>query len=174
MDDNTVRPTDVRDIDLVGLDDGQFGMLTQLVAAEQQRRALMDADPAALIAEAFRGGFGEPPVVLDPWVRNGLLVAPGGRFDRGPRVHRCSFVKVGEHWVWEHPTLVEDEIRRPGPGLGMRSVTVVALSEGERVDLVSARCRDGVHRASSVRSFVYNQGRLDLVDTRRIQGIDHR
>ncbi len=165
---------DVRDLDLGVLSDEQFDTLVLLVGAEQQRRALIGGDLDALGDEGFRNGFGNPPQVRDPWVRDGLLVAPGGRFDQGAHNHRCSFVKVGGHWVWEHPNKVADDIRRNDDRRTMRSVTVVALTEGDRVDLVNSRSRNGIHTMTAARSFLYRNGELELIDSRVVGDLSHR
>lgn len=175
MSDQTAHAVpDVRDLDLAALPDRDLADLMLLVNAEQQRRAVAGGDPAALTETGFREGFSTPPAVMDPWVTGGILVAPGGRFDRGASSHRCTFVKVGGVWVWEHPAKISDEIRRPGARDGMRSVTLVALNEGDRVDMVSARSRGGVHTMTSVRSFEYRAGDLHLVASRAVSDINHR
>jgi hypothetical protein len=165
---------EVRDLDLGLLADPELHTLALLVGAEQQRRALLNGDVTALTEEGYREGFGPAPAVQDPWVRDGMLIAPGGRFERGAHTHRCSFVKVDNQWVWEHANKVSDEIRRGEKRDGMRSVTLVALSEGSRVDLVSARSRNGLHTATAVRSFLYKGGMLELVNSRLITDLQHR
>jgi hypothetical protein len=166
---------DVRELDLEALPDSELQALVILATAEQHRRAVTTGDPTALTENGFASGFGVAPKVQDPWVVEGILVAPGGRFDRGASAHRCSFVKVGGHWVWEHPAKISDEIRRGAAKDGMRSVTLVAMTEGDRIDLVSSRSRNGAHNMTSVRSFEFRDGSLTLIDVRGVvSDLNHR
>lgn len=162
-------------IDIAGSSDARLAELAHLIAQEQHRRAIESGDVDALIEEGFALGFGPgADTVKDPWVRDGILIAPGGRFDRSASAHRCSFVRVGEGWVWEHGAKLHDDIRRASSKSEMRSVTLVALREGDKIDLVTSKARNGGHQLQQARSFVYTNGTLNLVNSREVRINSHR
>lgn len=162
-------------MNLAALDEGQLIHLAALVGDELRRRALERGDLPELIDDAFERGFGSGTTVKDPWVRDGLLVAPGGKFEKSASSHRCTFVRVQDQWVWESSQRIQDEIRNvPGPGSSMRSVTLVTVNEGDKVDVLSSRTRGGVHELMEVRSFLYRGGELEMVTARTVRTSGHR
>jgi hypothetical protein len=146
-----------------------------VLRAEQSQRAYLNADPVALIDEGFKRGFDSKGLPRDPWVIDGVLVAPGAKIDKSAMAHVCGFVRIGSSWVWEHADKVEDDIRYiPGPRQQMRSVTLVALADGESVDLVLCRTRAGVHELTGVRSYIVTNGDLELISSRNVRVDGHR
>jgi hypothetical protein len=157
------------------LADEDIGRIVRVLQAEAQRRAVERADPAALVEDAFQKGFLSTGMPRDPWVINGILVAPGAKLDKSVMSHRCSFVRLDSHWIWEHPDMLEDSIRHlPGPQSRMQSVSLVPLVEAAAIDVVEARTRQGVHELVAVRSFTYEDGVLVLVSQRSVGRVTHR
>lgn len=164
---------DLSSVELV--DDDDLARALLVVRQEILRRGVRDCDPVSLIAEAFDVGFLASGLPKDPWLRSGVLVAPGAKIDRSAMAHRCAFVRIGTHWVWEHPDLLDDSVRYlPGPQQRMQSVSLVPLADGDSVDLVEARTRSGVHELVGVRSFTIENGSLVLVSTRAVGKVSHR
>ncbi len=165
----------VDDLDLTTFNDDALTALAAFVAEEQRRRALLRGDLPALIEDGFSRGFGRGNNVADPWVADGILIAPGGKFDKSSASHNCTFVRVSDRWVWESSEKLEDEIRRTqGQQQSMRSVTLVVVHEGDKIDVLSSRARNGVHELQQVRSFVYEAGDLVMVDARTVRSSSHR
>jgi hypothetical protein len=163
------------DHELTELEDSELVSLAASIAEEIRRRAMLRGDLPALLENGFARGFGQKNTVSDPWVVEGILVAPGGKFDRSATSHLCTFVRVKDRWVWESSEKLEDEIRRPqGAAQSMCSVTLVVLHEGDQVDVLTSRARAGVHELQSVRSFVYQNGDLVMVNARTVRTSQHR
>lgn len=170
-----LRPSAVRTLavatdgatDLAALSDAQLSGLGAQVAAEQQSRAVAEADPEALTELGFAEGFKSNGLPIDPWMVNGVLVCPGSKIDKSATSHDCAFANVGGDWIWECGDLLLDTVRYvPGPKTQMRSVSLVAAYEGLAVDLVASKLKTGVHQMQSVRSFVVTGGKLQLVQAR--------
>lgn len=161
--------------DLSQWDDQMLRGVLDAVQQESARRALDRCDPPALIDEAFASAFTAKGLPHDPYLREGILVCPGGKVDRSSMNHECAFVRVDDQWVWERTDRLEDAIRHlPGPRPSMRSVTVLPAMDGMALDLVHSRTKMGVHQLASVRSFVVTGGQLELVSARAISARSHR
>ena len=146
-----------------------------VLIAEQSRRSLARADVPAVIEHGFNVGFSNKGEANDPWLTDGILVAPGVKTDRSANAHTCTFVRVGQQWVWEAHDRVEDVIRNSVQAKAqMRSITLVAAPEGTSVDKITSRARNGKHELMSVRSFVVSAGQLELVSARAIRSSGHR
>jgi len=166
---------DLGNLDLGGCDDGELIHLAALISDEQRQRALQRGDLPELIDDAFDKGFGTGHKVEMPWVREGLLVAPGGKFEKSQMSHRCTFVRVQDDWVWESSQKIHDEIRHlPGAGSSMRSVTLLTLNEGDKVDVLTSRTRSGVHELLEIHSFVYHNGSIEMTTARTVRNANHR
>ena len=173
MNSDALGPLDLSDP--VSISDATLQDALIVLQAEQARRSLERADVPALIEDGFNRGFDANGEALDPWVRDGILVAPGVKTDRSASSHVCAFVRVGNHWVWEAPDRVEDVVRSSaGTRQQMRSVTLVAIAEGVGVDRIQSKARTGSHELSGVRSFVVREGKLELVSARAVKGMSHR
>lgn len=177
----TVGGVDVLDTDeridawLRGLDERTLRQVISLANAVAQERAVDDADIDALTEHGFTEGFTAAGVARDPWIRSGLLVCAGSRQDRSGTSHDCTFVAVGDSWVWECGDLVNDEVRRiAGPRQSLRTVSIVAPVEGMELDVVVSRMRQGMHQMREVRSYVIRGGALELVTTRARKPDGHR
>lgn len=161
------------DVSLLSRDD--LERLQIAVHAELTKRALDEADTAALTEEGFRIGFARTGLADDPYLRSGLLICMGAKIDKSAMAHQCTFVRVGGTWAWEFADVVSDTVRHlPGAKPRMQSVTIVAAPLGSEVDLVTARTRHGVHELVGVRSFTITADGLDLVSTRAVKPISHR
>ena len=166
---------DLSEADLGLCGDDELIHFAALIADEQRRRALERGDLPELIDDAFDKGFGSGNKVGEPWVRDGILVAPGGKFEKSPMSHRCTFVRVADDWVWESSQKIHDEIRHlPGVGSSMRSITLLSMNEGDKVDVLTSRTRSGVHELLEVRSFVYHNGELSMTTSRTVRSSGHR
>jgi hypothetical protein len=161
--------------DLSGVSDVDVRRALMVLHAEEQRRALERAEPAALVEDGFTNGFQGNAMPKDPWLTNGILVCPGAKIDRSAMNHRCAFVRVDSSWVWEHPDLLEDVVRHlPGAQSRMQSVSLVPVGEQCAVDLIEARTRNGVHELVGIRSFTVSDGSLLLVSQRSVGKVSHR
>lgn len=155
--------------------DDDLSRALAIIRGELERRALDAADPEALTEEGFTIGFTSKGLPVDPWVRSGILVCPGGKVDHSAMRHSCGFVRVDENWVWESPSVISDVVRYgTGPRPSMRSVSLVPVPDGTKVDLVLARTRAGVHELDGVRSFVVEDQQLSLVSSRFVKSVSHR
>lgn len=161
--------------DLDKWDDRDLSSALEVLQQEASRRALARCDPSALVEEAFASAFTRKGMPTDPYVRDGILVCPGGKVDRSAMNHECAFVRVNDSWVWEAPDRFEDAIRHvPGPHPSMRSVTLLPAVHGMTVDLVQSRTKMGVHQMTSVRSFLVENDGLSLVSARAVSARPHR
>lgn len=168
-------PEGFRRSDLEPLSDRQLEDLLRGLRELLHERALVRADPEALTEEMFATGFGRDGLPLDPLVRDGMLVAAGGKVERSHLSHRCRFVRLADSWVWEGQSVVSDVVRHSaGPSRSMRSVTLAPVVPGDAVDLVTCRTRNGVHELVSVRSFEVTGDGLLLVGSRTVSRTDHR
>jgi hypothetical protein len=170
------RPRLVLDLeDFTHLADEDLRRALLVLHAEENRRALERAEPAALVEDGFSRGFLTNGMGKDPWLSAGILVCPGAKIDRSAMSHRCGFVRIDSSWVWEHPDLLEDVVRHlPGPHSRMQSVSLVPVGEQCAVDLIEARTRNGVHELVGIRSFTVSGGELLLVSQRSVGKVSHR
>ena len=166
---------EIENFDLELFDDGELIHFAALVADEQRRRALQRGDITEMIADAFDKGFGSGNKVAIPWITDNILIAPGGKFEKSPMSHRCTFVRVADDWVWESSQKIHDEIRYlPGAGSSMRSITLLTMNEGDKVDVLTSRTRSGVHELLEVQSYIYHNGELDMTTSRTVRSAGHR
>lgn len=162
-------------IDLVGLTDAELSELITGARAEQQRRALADGDLDAALDDGFDHGFARGGKAEDPWLVGEMIICPGSLSGPSRHSHECSFVKVGEQWVWQAEEKLADEVRPMSDGgrYQQRSVTVLASTEGLELDRVTCKFRTGAHRLTGTRSFKVNSGVLELVSTRTVKVDGH-
>lgn len=178
MSESKQHPLHIRSVDIGnpdGIDDTDLVDAIAVLIAEQSRRALARADVPAVIEDGFRRGFSSKGEAADPWLVDGVLVAPGVKTERSSNAHTCTFVRVGQQWVWEADDRVDDVIRNSStPRNQMRSVTLVAAPEGTTVDQITSKARNGQHELVAVRSFIVASGKLELVSARAVRGSGHR
>lgn len=161
--------------DVTALDDYDLAVLIATALDEQRQRALDAADTDALIELGFQEGFRRDGLPRDPFIRSGIIICPGTRIDRSATSHDCGFVTIDEDWVWESPLVVEDVIRHvPGPKATMRSISLVAATEGLELSMVQSRARTGVHQLREARTFVVSGSDLTHTATRAPKRTDHR
>jgi hypothetical protein len=162
--------------DFSGLRDDELWDLAARVADEQRRRAVESGDIDALCAEGFDRGFDAKGHARDPVVSSGLVVCYGSLVERSAMSHECRFANLGGDWVWEHPEVIHDEIRKlvERGRHHQRSVSVLPALEGLGIDLVSSTMRQGVHHMTQVRSFQVRGGALELVNARTVRTDRHR
>jgi hypothetical protein len=157
------------------LDDHALSQLAQMVAAEQQQRALAAADLDALVEYGFAERFASNGMPLDPEIVSGMVVCAGAKNDRSNLSHDCAFVHLGDDWVWDSPETAADVVRYvAGPKTRMRSVSLVPARDGMELDLVASRMRAGMHQMREVRSFKVRDGKLELVGARARTADGHR
>jgi hypothetical protein len=150
------------------LDDVALAALLSAARAELHRRALEGGDVEALVEETFSSAFDASGDAHAPFVHGGLIVCPGSRVNTSSSGHRCRFAVVGGDWVWECGDLVHDEIRqlRSAKG-GTHSVSLVALTDGVEIDVVTSRAKGGVHECQRVDSYTVSGGTIVKVGARR-------
>lgn len=138
---------------------------------EQRRRAGEQGDFAALCETGFTEGFDSRGVARTPIVHMGLLICYGSVLGKSTMSHDCTFVHIDEHWVWEHPETLHDEVRkRPDRGREhQRSVSILPALEGLEFDLITCKMRNSVHQMQQVRSYRIFSGAIELVQTRNIK-----
>jgi hypothetical protein len=157
--------------ELLHLDDLELATLAEAVKDEQRRRALAVEDLSAVLEDAFSNGFDGRGMAVDPWLTpGGLVVCPGSMVQRSRQSHRCRFVAVGDAWVWESPERVIDEVRPLLDGHdSLQTVTLLAGWDGLVLDVVTSRCRSGVHtRDSSVAFEVLRSALVPCSATARV------
>jgi hypothetical protein len=143
---------------------------------EQRRRAAGDGDFDAISEPWFTSGFDRQGVAKTPEIVGDLLLCFGSIIEKSSTSHDCVFVHIGEHWVWEHPDVMHDAVRkRPERGREhQRSVTFLPAFEGFEFDVVSSRMRQSAHRMQSSRSYKVIGGKLELISTREVSAQQHR
>jgi hypothetical protein len=148
--------------ELLHLDDLELAALAGAVKDEQQRRALADEDLAAVVEDAFARGFDGRGMAAEPWLTlGGLVVCPGSMIQRSRQSHRCRFVAVGDDWVWESPERVRDEVRPLLDGHdSLQTVTLLAAWDGLVLDVITSRCRSGVHARDTSVAFEVRRSAL--------------
>jgi hypothetical protein len=158
-------------LDVTTLGDAALSALLGDVRGEIHRRALASGDVQAVVEEAFAESFDAAGDAHTPFVHGGLLVCPGSRVNTSAANHRCRFAVVAGDWVWDCADLVHDEIRqiRSAKG-GTHSVSLVALTEGLEVDVVTSRAKSGSHECQRVDSYSVVGGTLVKVGARRPRG----
>jgi hypothetical protein len=148
---------------LTGADDDEIIATIQALTAEQIRRALDEADPAAVAEAAFEGeAFDYKGMPVAPYLFKGLLVCPGVKSEKSKTSHDCIFVSIGSDWVWDHAEAVFDDMRQlPGQKVVRRGITILPAYEGLEYDVVTSQARGGGRcQMKSVRSFAVRGGRL--------------
>jgi hypothetical protein len=148
--------------------DAELVEIIQGAHTEQRRRAAERGDFEALCERGFTEGFDQKGLARVPILRDGLLICYGSIMEKSTMSHDCTFVHIGEHWVWEHPETLHDEVRKK-PERGrehQRSVSIVAGLEGMEFDLISCKMRNNVHQMHTIRSFRINAGEIELISGR--------
>jgi hypothetical protein len=143
---------------------------------EQRRRAAGDGDFDAISEPYFTSGFDRQGVAKTPEILGDLLLCFGSIIEKSSTSHDCVFVHIGEHWVWEHPDVMHDSVRkRPERGREhQRSVTLLPAFEGLEFDVVTSRMRQSAHRMQSSHSYRVSGGKLELISTREVSAQQHR
>lgn len=151
------------------LGDRELADLINRLLQEQQERAVEAADPEALTTDAFNQMFQRKGDAIEPEIVAGILVCAGSLRHLSSTSHECSFVHIDEHWCWEHPDALSDDVRKiPNNGREhQRSVTLVPITEGSQVDFVTCKLtpRDG-HKAQKSISYTVVNGQLEVTNTR--------
>ncbi len=141
--------------------------MMQLIIAEQQKRAIEGSEPDALLEQGFKDGFKPNGLPHDPWIVDGVLICPGAVNERGSTSHDCGFVAFDDHWCWEHPDVLLDDVRYiDGPKHRQRSVSLIPVYEGLECDLVISRASAGQHKMRSATAFRVVDGCLEVVRNR--------
>lgn len=156
------------ELDPSALSDDDLTQMIAVLTEEQASRALERCDPEALTEAGFVDGFDAKGAARMPWLAGGILVCPGSVVERSATSHDCTFVTANDHWVFEHPDRIHDEVRKvPHRGReNQRSITLLAAPEGLTFDVVSSRMRTGAHHMREARRFRVTNGELELVTTR--------
>lgn len=151
------------------LSDSELASLINTLLSEQQERAVDAADPEALIQDGFNQLFNRNGEALEPEIVAGILVCAGSLRNVSTTTHVCSFVHIDDHWCWDHPDSLEDEVRKiPANGREhQRSITLVPVTEGTKIDFVTSKMtpRDG-HKAKKSVSYIVANGALEVTNTR--------
>ena len=157
--------------------DADLSAMMRLIIDEQQKRALEGSEPDALIEQGFKQGFKPNGLPHDPWIVGGILICPGAVNDRSANSHDCGFVAFYEHWCWEHPDVLLDDVRYiDGPKRRQRSVSLIPVFEGLEFDLVISRSSAGQHKMRSATAFRVVDSCLEVVRNRtpkKTSGLRH-
>lgn len=154
--------------------DIELSDLIELAREIQRERARARGDVEALIEEGFTHGFDQNGAAKAPWIVEGVLICAGSLLKRSGTSHDCGFVKVNDEWVWMSRDLLCDEVRWNDEGAKgqMRSVSLVAVDSGTRVDFIMSSKRAGLHKMKKARSYDVANGELSLVSTRSVASAD--
>lgn len=162
-------------IDISSMTDRELSELAAEIAVEQQERGIAAADPQALIELGFQTGFDSKGMPLPPVLEGGVLVCFGARVDKSATSHDCAFVSFDGTWVWEHDDLMEEEIRNPAAARPqMRSVSLVPVYDGMKLDFVRSEARTGIHKMKKVLSYEVQNGKLVHVQSRAAKSASNR
>lgn len=161
-------PTTLTDLSQVS--DKDLQNLIDLLLQEQHERAVNNADPQALIEDGFERLFTGKGDATEPELYNGLLICPGSLRPFSGTSHECSFAHVDDNWCWEHPDLLEDDVRKTPASNGhdhQRSITIIPATEGTKIDFVTCKATaTGGHKAKRSTSYVVKGGQLEITTTR--------
>lgn len=173
---NTPDPLKALGETLEELRDEELSRVIRLALEIQRVRMVDRSDPEALVELGFKNGFDSTGRALSPWMHDGVLICAGSVVEKSGTKHSCGFVKIDDVWVWESANLVIDEIRRVeiGGKANMRSVSIVGVSEGTRVDFIESNKNAGVHKMRRAKSYDVLEGQLSLVNTRVTSTESHR
>lgn len=157
--------------DLSTLDDATLRALIADALDVQRQRAAAAGGLEALCAQGFENGFDAKGYARTPIVVGDVLVCYGSIVERSAMRHECSFVRIGDTWVWEYDDVLRDEIRKlPARGREhQRSVSLVPAFEGLAYDLITCTMQHGVHQMRHTSSFEIRGGRSELVSTRSVK-----
>ena len=138
---------------------------------EQRRRAAENGGFEAMCENGFKGGFDSKGHARAPEVIKGILVCYGSIVERSTMSHDCSFIHIGDDWVWEHPETMHDEVRkRADRGREhQRSVSLLPALEGMEFDLITCKMRSNVHQMQNIRSYKIENGQVELVNSRNVK-----
>lgn len=156
--------------ELGSLSDAELASMIRSLHEEQRRRAADGGDLDSLCERGFTQGFDAKGHAKEPVLQDGLLICYGSIIEKSTMSHDCTFVHIGENWVWEHPETLQDEVRKK-PDRGrehQRSVSVVSGLEGLEFDLISCKMRNNVHQMHTIRSYRIVDGGIELVNGRSI------
>lgn len=151
---------------LENLTDSELQEVITIANAELYSRNIANAEPSSLIKLGFERGFTSKLVPVQPWVVNGVLIAPGYKKESSVFNHKCSFIKVNDSWVWESEHKILDEIRSDTKIL--RSVTLIALMDSFQIDVLTSKARNSVHVLENIVSYNYEEGVLLKTSSRNI------
>lgn len=142
---------------------------------EQRSRAIADADPEAIAAEAFEEAFDHSGKPRAPYLSHGLLVCPGGKNIKSKTSHDCTFVAVGDTWVWDSADVLYDDLRQQPGSRWMQAITILAPYEGLEFDQVDSRSRSGGKcQMINARSYTIRNGAIVATQVRARSASGHR
>jgi hypothetical protein len=150
----------------------ELDSLRMVCIEEISQRTVDNSDTGLVIASAFE--FFPSGLALEPYIKNGFLVAIGYKYEKGKNSHSCSFLNVGSNWVWEHPDKIQDMIKGVPGKAGMRSVTLLPALEGLELDQITMKMRSGVHEVKTVSSFQIINGSVVKTASRNRTASKHR
>lgn len=156
---------------LVDMGDDELQNRIREALDEQRRRAGERGDFPALCETGFAEGFDSRGLARIPVIHKGLLICYGSIIKKSTKSHDCTFVHIDEHWVWEHPETLHDDIRkRPERGREhQRSVSILPALEGLNFDLITCEMRNNMHKMQQIRSYRILSGAIELVQGRSIK-----
>jgi hypothetical protein len=150
----------------------ELDSLRMVCIEEISQRTVDNSDTGLVIAEAFE--VFPTGLAIEPYIKNGFLVAVGYKYEKGKNSHSCSFLNVGSNWVWEHPDKIQDLIKGVSDKAGMRSVTLLPALEEMEFDQITMKMRGGIHEVKSVSSFRIVNGSVVKIASRVRSASIHR
>ena len=113
---------------------------------------------------------------LAPYVEDGLVYCPGIKTSRSALSHKCTFISVSNKWCWEDESKLSDEMifTQNDSGKTVNSLTILPLTEGLVLDVVSCKASGSAHKVISVRTYEIIDGNLISIKSRNINFSTHR
>jgi hypothetical protein len=149
-----------------------LGELTRILRERARDRGDLDE----LLEVGFSEGFDAKGMPRVPWIEAGILICPGGGLEKSSASHECSYVHVGEKWVWESEETLLDVVRRipSGTRSHQRTVSLLDARDGLDIDVVVSRMRQGVHQMQRSLSYTVQNGQLVIVTSRAVTSSSQR
>lgn len=166
--DAKVSWTDNLTTTLMSLTDDELAAVLEFARDEQRSRAVASADVEALTEYGFSNMFNTRGTASPPAIVSGVLVCPGSLVPKSATTSESMFPCIDDHWCWEHPDVLHDEVRRIPDGKrdSLRTVTLLPAIDGMKVDAVASKKTRSGNKASRVTSYVVESGQLEVVATR--------
>ena len=143
------------------LSDKDLSELGFAVATEVFNRAVNSGDWEALTKEGLEIGFSSRGYPEYPYIKNNILICPGGKVGTTKTNHKCRFVAIDGSWIWECSPLL-DTMHTVGKH-STASITLFAATEGLSFTVIDSAANMQGHSRISTAAYVIKRGKIEAV-----------